>query len=286
MADQVPIRESVGAALRFTRENLRFIAIISAMGAAATTAVAALALASPALSIFTSVGGGLIQAFTYAAFVIAALFGAGAVRERWVADGGRLWAAMVVIGFFLFIVMFVLSIPAMIALFAGPMAPYVNELQTAGSDQAAVMQIMTRFATENPGALMTVTLFFGVIWLFLTSRLYLAAPATVEEGRILTFETWKWTKGAMLRITGARLLLLAPANILAGALGHLVGLPFGINSLAPAASAGAVAANPVGFLIYVFVATFLTFALFSSLEAGLSSYLYKGLRPREAAPAA
>ena len=87
----------------------------------------------------------------------------------------NVFAAMAVVGFFLFIVFFVLTIPALIILFAGPLAPYVDDLQEAGSSQAAVMEVMTRFAQENPGALLMVTLFYAGVWLLLSSRLYLAA---------------------------------------------------------------------------------------------------------------
>ncbi len=39
--------------------------------------------------------------------------------------------------------------------------------------------------------------------------------------------------------------------------------------------------NPPGYLAYVAAAAFMTFALYSSLEAGLSSYIYRGLKPAE-----
>jgi hypothetical protein len=285
MTGNVPIFESVGAAMRYVRENLRFIAAVAGVGAAVTTAVSALTLALPAIGLLTGLASTFVHASVYAAFLGAFLYGPAALGGRLFPDGGRVWAAMAVIGFFLFIVFFVLTIPVMIILFAGPLAPYLPELQSAGGDQQAVMEVMTRFAEENPGALLAVTLFYGVIWLLLTSRLYLAAPASVEQGRILTFETWKWTKGATLRITGARLLLLAPANILAGALGYLVGRLVGVDALNPASSAAAAAGNPVGFLFYLLAASFITFVLYSSLEAGLSSYMYRGLKPAAPPPA-
>jgi hypothetical protein len=279
----VPIRESVGAALRFSRENLRFIAIVSAVGAAVTMLLALLGMVPP-LGLFSGIGGALVQAFAYAIFTACALFGASAVRARWAGDGWRVFAAMAVVGFFLFIVFFVLTIPALIILFAGPLAPYVDDLQEAGSSQAAVMEVMTRFAQENPGALLGVTLFYAGVWLLLSSRLYLAAPATVDHQRILTFETWAWTRGSMLRIAGARVLLLLPAYIFVGALSYLAGRAVGIDTLNPGAAQNVVAANPFGFAVYLFVATFISFALYYALEAGLSAYLYRGLKPAERQP--
>lgn len=286
MASNVPVFESVGAAFAYVRENTRFIAIVAGAGAAAVTLIGALTMALPAIGLATTLMTTVAQAFAYAALTAAALFGAAEARSRWPRDGGRVWSAMAIIGFFLFIVMFVASMIASIVLFAGPMAPYVDELQGAGSDNAAVIRIMMQFVEANPLPILLVTLFFGVIWMLLTSRLYLAAPASVDKQRILTFETWKWTKGAMLPITGARLLLLAPANIFVGAISHLIGRGFGLNTFDPNTAAAVAQSNPVGYLAFVFIAAFLQLALYSALEAGLSSYLYRGLKPAETPPAA
>lgn len=281
MAGNVPIRESVGAALRYVRENIGFVAMASAIAAGAMTLVGALALAAPPLGFVTSIASTFVQALVYAAFVGAALFGAGAVRVRWMNDGMRVWAAMAIIGFLLVIIMFVASMVASVVLATGPLARYLPDLQAAGSDQAAVVAIMTRFAEQNPLAVLLLTLFLGGIWMLITSRFYLAAPATVDQQRILTFETWPWTKGAMLRITGARLLVLIPANIFVGAVGLLVGRLIGADTMDPATMSAAATSNTVGYLVYVFVSSFLSLGLYSALEAGLSSYLYRGLKPQE-----
>jgi hypothetical protein len=287
MADgAVPIRESVGAAMRFVRENLGFVGVAALIGAAGSGAVSGLSLAAPQAGIVTLIAAGLVQAFVYAALIGCALFGASEARTRWRADGWRVWAAMAIVAVFLMIVMFVVSIPVTLVLIAGPLAPYVAELQGAGSDQQAVMRVVLQFAEQNPTALMLATLFYAVVWFLLTSRLYLAAPASVDAGRILTFETWKWTKGAVLRITAARLLLLAPAYILAGALGHLVGRLFGIDTLDAGSIAAAASGNPAGLLAFDFLRALIVLALYAPLEAGLSSYLYRGLRPATQQPPA
>ncbi|HYD74303.1 MAG TPA: hypothetical protein VEF55_14285 [Candidatus Binatia bacterium] len=282
MAGNVPIRESVGAALRFVRENIRFIAVASVAGAAALTLIGGLNLVAPQFGFVTTIVSSVMQAMVYAVFLGASLFGSAEARTRWLNDGMRVWAAMAIIGFFLFIVMFVAFIIAGIVMAAGPLAPYMSDLTEAGSDEAAVMAVMVRFAEANPVAVLLFTLFFATIWMLLTSRLYLAAPATVDQQRILSFETWSWTKGAMLRITGARLLLLIPANLFVGAIGHLIGRLVDVDTLDPVTHAAAASSNPAGYLAFVFVTGVLTFALYSALEAGLSSYLYRGLKPAEA----
>ena len=276
---KLPVRDSVGAALRFVRENWRFIGLIAAAGAVATTAAGALALGVPALGIFSSLASGFIQATTYAAFTGAMLYGAAATRGRLAADGRRVWLAMAIIAFFLVLVMLVVSIPVFMTLVVGPMAPYREDLVAAGQDRERVSTIMLQFAEANPGALLLVALFYFAVWFILTSRLYIAAPASVDQKRLLTFETWAWTKGATLRIIGARLMLLLPANIFVGALGFLIGQVVGVNTLDIVATANAAAANPVGFLVYILISTSLTFALYSALEAGLSAAIYQRLKP-------
>lgn len=278
-ADAGLVLGSVGAALRFVRENLRFVAATAAIFAVASTAISALSMLGQTLSIVAMVGIGLAQTFAYAALLGAALFGVQAARGRWSMDGWRVWSAMALIGLFLCIVMIVLTIPVSIALAAGPMVPYVADLQAAGSDQAAVMAVMTRFLNENPGVMLLVMLFYGVVWLLLTSRLYLAAPASIEAGRMLTFETWKWTRGHTLKIVGARLMLLLPAYILVFALSALVSRALGFNALDAASVQAATTANPVGVMIYQLINGFIVMALYVSLEAGLSAHLYRGLKP-------
>lgn len=278
----VPVRESVGAALRYVRENVRFIALVGAIFAAVSTLISGFTLAVPSAGVFTMVANGIVQAFCYGALVAGALYGVGAVRARWAQDGWRVWAAMVVVGFFMAIVILVFSLPVSIILAAGPMARYAGDLQAAGSDQAQVMEIAMRFVEQNPMTVLIVMLFYGILWLLLTSRLYLAAPASIDAGRVLTFETWKWTKGAVLRISWARMMLLIPAYILMFALTMLLGRLFGFNLMDGASLAAAVSANPVGVIVFEFISSFLALALYASLEAGLSSYLYLGLKPADA----
>ena len=273
-------RDSIGEALRFVRENAPFIAWAAVAGAAAIALISVIAGAAPQLGAFALLAPGVVQAYVYAAFSAALLFGAGGVRARILRDGARVWLAMAIIGFFLFIVFVVIGMPLMFILTSGPLAPYTEELTRAGQDQAAVLAIAQRFAEENPGVILLITLLLGGLWLALTSRLYLAAPASIDQGRILTFHTWKWTKGAMLRIMGARLLLLVPANILAGALGYLAGRVLGFDTMNLAGMGAAAQANPAGMMAAAFVANFFSLALFSALEAGLSAALYKRMRPQ------
>ncbi len=273
MTTQVSARESVGAALRFVRAHWRHVLIFASIGAAVTAALIAVSQASPMVAIFADVANWLVQAFVFAALVKAAL---GDTQRIEAADGLRMFGAMVVIGFFLFLVFFVLMIPGAIVLVAGPMSPYLADMQAAGQDQAAMMRVMTRFAQDNPAPLLAFFAFYGIVWFLLTSRLYLAAPATADAKRVRTFATWRWTRGMTLKIAGARLMLLVPAFVLMGALTYLAARGLGIDP----ASATQRPPLPL-FTAYVAIDRILYFATYLALEAGLSTALYRALKPAD-----
>jgi len=275
MTTQVSARESVGSALRFVREHWRLVAIMAAVGAALTAALVALSQSSPIVAIFADVANWLVQAFVFAALVKAALGNAQRIEAS---EGLRMFGAMVVVGFFLFLAFFVLMIPGAIVLIAGPMSPYLADMQAAGQDQAAMMRVMTRFAQENPAPLLAFFAFYGILWFLLTSRLYLAAPATAEARRVRTFDTWRWTRGMTLKIAGARIMLLVPAFVLMAALAYLAARALGID---PTSATGR--PPPALFTVYVAIDRILFFATYLALEAGLSTALYRALKPSESA---
>lgn len=259
--------------------------MVAGIFATVSTILALITLSQPALGIVTMVANGIVQAFCYGALTAAALFGVSQVRSRVALDGWRVWSSMVIVGFFMFIVMFAVFMVVGMALFAGPFAAYIGDLQSAGADEQRVMEILMRVSQEQPGPLLLAMLFIGAIWLALTSRLYLAAPASVEAGRTLTFETWKWTQGSVLGISWARLMLLIPAYVLMFAVTTLLGRLFGFDMLNAGSLQEAARANPVGLIVFEFVSSFVVSALYASLEAGLSAYLYRGLKPANASAA-
>jgi hypothetical protein len=283
-AGGVPVNDSVGFALRFVRENWRFVLTAAGAGAIATTLIAALRFSVPQISAPLMIVSTLVEALVFASLIGGALKRRTGFDASSLGEAGRVWAAMVIVGFFMVLVYLVLIIPGAMVLALGPMTPYLNDLQAAGQDQARVMAVMMRFVEANPGWILGFLVFYGVLWLALTSRLYLAAPASLEQKRILTFETWSWTKNNMLRIMGARLMLLLPAYILASALAFLVGRLVGIDIMDGAGSEALARANPALFLAYVAVASFVSYGLYSSLEAGLSSALYRHLKPDPSGP--
>jgi hypothetical protein len=218
---------------------------------------------------------GLVSAAVNAAFIAAALYRVGDVRARLAGDTGRVAAAMAMVGFFIALIAFLAIYVAMTVL----IAPFAEEVKAAGQNQAQLMQIMNQAAEAQPSVLSWAMLLAGAAIFALTSRFYLAAPASVEEKRIVVFESWRWTRGNLLRIVAARLILLTFALLFVGALQSLIAMAMGVAAGDAMALAAYGQSNPAAFAIFFGVASFLHIAIYSSLEAGLSSYLYRGLRP-------
>jgi hypothetical protein len=280
-AGRVPVRESVGASLRAVRENLGFVGAVALASAAAMAIITLLSNFAGPLSIFLSAAALFVSAASYGALTETALDGPVAARAKLWGNGMRVLGAMLVVGLFMAIVSLVLLIA--IAVMLGPvLTPYAAELERVGQDSDAGMALLLRMLQENPTPFAAATLFFGAVWLMASSRVFLAAPASVARGRIITFETWAWTKGNMLRICAARIMLLGPAYVLVTTLSQLLGVAVGTDVMSPSAFATFAAGNVVGASVFVFANTFVNLAVFSALEASLSAYLYRGLKPADA----
>lgn len=271
-----PARESIGAALNFVRGSWQTIAL--AAGAVALAQAAAMLLTGPSLIWMAALIIGFASA--YALYLNAAL-GAGEPRQGLAGHAGRLVLGMGMIGVFAFIVMLMVIFVAMSVL----IAPYGAEIQAAGENEAAVQAIMERAIAAQPNVLMS-SLAAGMALLFvLTTRFYFAAPATVERKRVTVFDSWRMTRGSFVRILTARVVLLGPALILAGALQSLAAMLLGAPT-DPASLLAYGQANRVGFALFYASAIFFQLAIFSALEAGLSANLYRALKPADAPPVA
>ncbi len=273
--------DASGAALRFARMNWQAIAVIAALGAAASTAVSFVTLelgqSQALLNMALSIAATMVGAGVYTALIGKAL-PLPHEPARFLERTMRMWAAMAVILFFLFIVTFAFAMVCVIAL-APLLKPYEGAIQAAGQDQAALMQVGARFAQDHLPVVAVLTLAFGAIILLLTSRFYIAGPATLDQRRILTFETWKWTRGAMFQIVGARLLVLGPAYVLAGALSLILARGLGFDALNGDQMQSIAEHSPALFAAFTLVSEFVTIFLYQSLEAGLASAFYRALKP-------
>lgn len=270
------VQDSVGTALHFVRSNWQNVLIVSGIAALANTLVQSLGSLAPQLPMVTIVVVLAIYALVYAVFIGLALRG-GPLRVS-SADWSRLLAAMTIVAFFLCIVGFVLMMVAGIFLLGGPYASFLQEASRASGDQEAVNRILQRMWISNPWPIVLMCGFFVAVWFYLTTRLYLAAPASIDRGRILTFETWAWTKKATLKIMLGRLMLIAPAFVLTFALTYVLGRALNIDLF------NAHAANPTaaGALVFAIVSAFLNYAISDAFGAGLSTALYRDLGGKNA----
>lgn len=264
------IKESVGDALRFVRAEWRLALVVGALGAAA---LAASALLGP-LALVALV---VVLTLCHTALVSAALRGSAQVRANLGRDALRVGGALAIVGLIVLILVIATAYIAMAVL----IAPYAEQAKAAGEDQAAIEAVMrTAIAAQPHIAPWALAIGAAVIFYF-TTKLFAAAPASLDRGRISVFESWRMSRGQVLRIMGARILLLGPALILVGAVQSLIGIALGFSTSDPAALVAQSQANPALFLMFFTLVVFVQLAVFAALEAGLSAAIYR----RVAAPA-
>ena len=282
-----PARDSIGGALRSVRHGWRRIAAIAGIGAAGTTVLALGALALETthapFALVLGVLNTVLLAAVYAALIGAALEPNAPLLPRLAASTGRVWSAMVIVGFMLVLTMFAVCLPISMAL-APYLAPYGAQIQAAQGDETAFMNLLARFFQQQPLPFGLMFLVIAAAWMLMSSRFYLAAPASIDAKRIQTFETWPWTKNQMLRITIARIVLLGPAIVLFQALTILSARALGFDMLRGGDTAAFAAHNPAAYGAFIFVSVFLQILVYNALEAGLATSFYRVLKPAAAKP--
>jgi hypothetical protein len=271
---RVPIRESAGHAVRFAVEQWRPILAVAAISALVQGASFLLL----GLNLIWLVIMLVSTAAVTAALVALALDGPAGMAQRIVADTARIIASSAIIGFFMAIIVFLIIYVAMSVL----IAPFAAEAKAAAEDQVRMAEIMSQAIESQPNVLLWAGLIGAVILFVLTTRFYLVAPASVDLKRIVVFNSWTWTRGNVMRIIAARLILLLPALFLTGAVQTLIALATGAPNGDPVQLAAMSQSNVLGFSLFYAGAAFTQIALYSSLEAGLSTYLYRGLKPAAA----
>jgi hypothetical protein len=276
---KLPVLESAAAGVAFLRQHWREALVVALIAAAASTALSLLAVAMPGLVAVFVLLDYAVTACAYAALISLALGQGPLAAPRALADGALVWGAMAVVGFFLLIVCVVAVLPSAVILSVA-LAPFRDRLESLGAqpDPNAVGALFADAFQANPFPFLLVILAYLAVWMFLTSRLYLSAPATVAKRAILTFDTWPWTKNNMLRILGARLVLLAPAIIIVVAVQRFAGAALGVNTFDQVALGAFASANPAAYGVLQFVGQTAIYFGLVTLEAGLSSNLFLRLR--------
>ncbi|NWG53662.1 MAG: hypothetical protein HXY28_08090 [Hydrogenophilaceae bacterium] len=263
-AGKAPILQSVRAAIALWRAAVPRLLPLCAAAGALIVLVQLLAqaggtgAAAPLLLVLLP----LIVTFVYASFLRHALELPSDLAAR-ARAAVSVAGAMAVVGGFLFLVFLVAGMPGANIFLTGA---GVDIASVPEDDVEAAMRVMEQALYANPLLAALIFGFYTALWFFLSSRLYVAAPASAAENRVRSFETWSWTKDNMLRITAARVILVVPAFLFFNLLGPRV-----LMTLADVSPALALAAQVVIETAALAVAW--------GLEACLSAYLYKGLRP-------
>jgi hypothetical protein len=280
-ARRTPVFGAVrGGFERWRAALLRIWATVIACGAltaGASFAMVRFAEANIGLYLLSQMLFFAIFSYAYAAQLAAALDMTQDPR-RGVMDALRVFAAISVLSFFLFIVFFAAFIPGAFIV-ASFFPPSLADLQAAEGDPAASMRLAERMLREHWQPMLALGLLYGAIWMFLTSRLYLAAPASVAQERVRTFETWAWTKGEAWRISAARLLLLLPVWFVLTLLQAGLSAALGAGAFDPGAMQALMTREPLKYLALLAPMQVLSLLVYSGLEAGLSAHLYQRLQP-------
>jgi hypothetical protein len=282
---KVPIVESARAGFDFFRAHWRQTAPAAALAAVVATA-AQVATSEPAglglpaqllVNLAAAVVGVLYSALLYRL----ALRGdaSGWFGLKFGADELRLLGASAVIGFFFFIILVVGGLAVGFALVAAGRDAGVD-WSTLESDPEAAAAALEKMFSGGAGLawlMVFAAAFFGLLWL--SARLSLALPATIGERRVLTFETWAWTRANGLRIVAALLLLAAPMVFGLALATGVIEAVLGVVTGDPAAVRAPVAGRLWLYAVSLLVTDLAQYAIILPAVAGLQAHLYMGLRP-------
>jgi hypothetical protein len=271
---QVPVMECVQAALGFFRTHAAAMLAPAAITAAALTPLQVMALQAqaagdPGPGLLANLLGGVITAPFLAGCFRAFLNPTQPPRVALALnrDGLNLAGVSLSIAFF-FLIFLMIGFFAIMLVMSGMVAGAgLNAQDFEGDPQAAAERLVQAL---GPQGMLILGLLLGVLAVasgWISARLVLAGPATVAEGRMLAFSTWGWSRGNGWRVLAA---LLIVGLVGGGAAMFLTGL------------LSAVFGGPdtsLGQIVAAFVGAFASAVLMLGPFAGLTAYLYKGLRP-------
>ncbi len=271
MTSTFPILDAAQAGFVHLRENLRESLVPAAITAFPVAGLQYLAWTSPSWALLTlPIGAIAVVPFIAGQYRRALDLGPCALRLG--GDEMRLAGAMAAVAFFFGIVAAIGLFLVLIAAAIGLMASGVD-LSALPNDPQALQQalgpkgISVLLACATP-------LLVTIIWV--GARLISMGPATLDQGRIMAFSTWSWTKGSALRIVAAQYALRVPLGIgvlvVQSAAGALL-LGIGVKATA------LVASHPVQVFLFGLVMTFTKLILLEGPSAGQAAFLYRGFNP-------
>lgn len=279
---KVPIVESAKAGFDFMRANISATAPAAALGAVLLAAFSVwdAGAAGPLLAVVLTGYGIAFRAFTFR--LALNQDSTGALGLKMGRDELNLFAASMVIGFFMFIVAVMGFVLFAFVLSTAAQQAGITQEQLQGDQaevQAAVLALL-QSQHAMPALAVPALVAFGMA--YLGARLALAGPATIGEGKLMAFSTWRWTEGNGLRILAACFLVVAPLGV---ALFVVVNIIAGLVATATGVTA---AAGPSVLVLGVVALVFGLgiYGVITPAVAGLTAHLYRGLRPATLPPQA
>lgn len=280
-AGKVSVFDGVGSTMRAWRTDISFNLLAGA--ASATVLIFSMLFVGVSASINPSLGilafamltlvyAGIYTVFLQRAAAPTAPFAFKGILE----NAPRIWSALTIVGFFLFLILILCAMCVAIAVSVS-LSP--EQMQSVQGDQAQAQALMLGFLNERPWFGPTALLLTSLVILTLSSRFYLAAPATYDMRRIKSLDAWKWTRGAFLKVLGARLLLMLPSAIVVYSIPALLTYAFGYKPYDVASEQAFSQANAGLYLLVNFIGTALVLGVLLPLDASLSTYFYKRLKP-------
>jgi hypothetical protein len=280
-AGKVSILDGVGATMRAWRIDVSFNLMAGA--ASATVIIFCMLFVSIGASLNPSIG---ILAFTALSFIYAGIYTMFLRRAaapttlfefKSVAENApRVWAAMAIVGLFLFLIVLLCAICVALSVSAS-MSP--AQLQSVQGDEARAQALMLSFLNQRPWFGPTALLLSSLVILSFSTRFYLAAPGTLDMRRIKSLDAWKWTRGAFWKILASRLLLMLPSAIVVYSVPALLTYAFGYKPYDVASEQAFSQANAGAYFIVNFIGVSLVLGVLLPLDAILSTYFYKRLKP-------
>lgn len=272
----VSVGGAVGYALSLLAAHWRAVWGVLALNALAATVLYAGQFSRNGSLMLAGAAGGLIAGLMLQGALFRLAFADGHPRDPEFSPGQlglqwrRLETRMLLAGLLaviaLLLVAFLLALAIVAVLF--------GVLTSQGIDAAAALRMPADPADLDPARhwpLLMAQAALAVPLVYLALRLSLIMPATLDRKSLQVFRTWKWTRGQVLRILAAGLLLQLPFLFLS------------TLALAPMGPAGSESGGPAGALGAALLLGVPAGAVLTPLMAGMTAYFYRQLAPAEGA---
>lgn len=257
---RISVREAVGEGFAFWRSSWRQAAV--PLAAVALLAVVSQGLAQP-ISIIADLANLAMVVVVQGALYRLAL--AGKTEPPLDAPGplGLQWRRLEwrILGLILLVDLLLLAGAVVVFFVLATVA--VGFIGPDAANMTTPEQMAAALGPTGQGVLGALLLAAAIGFIWLMTRLTMAMPATVAEGRIRLFSTWRLTRGHVLPLLGALLLIALPLGVISLLAGMIDAADGDLLNTRWASIVG----NAVGLIFYI------------PISVGLFSHLYLRLRP-------